>query len=183
MIYMHRARVRSVLRQSSVHTSTSTLIYYICLVHSTFIHIYLVILYPIIYIFLYIYIVPDSVNSTCYLEILHATTSANNHVMPHVEWHLMLDGGFCTMQPQVMKMPHSPAIQQTLGRYANIPRASLDMANNLAAIFKTNPPTKSADETQKVLNCLALQPGYQNQLDTNVTKAKNKCSNSCVVTG
>ena len=86
------------------------------------------------------------------------------------------------MRPQVIKMPHSPAIQQTLGRYASIPPA-LDMAHNLAATFKTNPPTKNAEETQKVLNCLALQPGYQNQLDTNVTKAKNKCSNSCVVTG
>ena len=86
------------------------------------------------------------------------------------------------MRPQVMKIPHSPAIQQTLGKYANIPR-SLDMAHKLAATFKTNPPTKSAEETMKVLNCLGLHPGYQNQLDTNVTKAKNKCSNSCVVTG
>ena len=87
------------------------------------------------------------------------------------------------MRPQVMKIPHSPAMQQTLGRYAISPPRALEMAYRLATTFKTKPPKKNTEETAKVLNWLGLHSGYQNQLDTNVTKAKNKCSDSCVVTG
>ena len=54
---------------------------------------------------------------------------------------LTLGGGFWTMRPQVMKIPHSPAMQQTLGRYAiSPPRAFLFLRNAypVEKFFKIN---------------------------------------------